>query len=58
MKNPWMSLWMSAAAKNVGTAQGYWMNEVKKQQTLMQKQMAKAVTDEWLKAWGMAPKKK
>ncbi len=32
MKNPWMSFWMSAAAKNVATAQGYWMNEAKKQQ--------------------------
>ncbi len=58
MKNPWMSMWMSAAAKNVATAQGHWMNEAKRQQAVLQKQMTKAATEQLLKAWGMAPKKR
>ena len=32
MKNPWMSLWLSAANKAAGAARGHWMAEARRQQ--------------------------
>jgi hypothetical protein len=42
MKNPFMSMWLSAANKAAGTARGMWMAEGKRQQTAAAKEMAKA----------------
>lgn len=44
MKNPWMSLWLSAANKAVGTSRGLWMAEAQRQQQRMLKEMTKAWT--------------
>ena len=32
MKNPWVSLWLSAANTAAGTARGFWMAEFRRQQ--------------------------
>jgi len=50
VKNPWMSAWLSAANKAAGTASGYWMNEARRQQEVMAREMAKA--------WGLEPSKR
>lgn len=44
MKNPWMSLWLSAANKAAGTGRGLWMAEAQRQQQAFAKEMAKAWT--------------
>jgi hypothetical protein len=38
MKNPWLSLWLSAANSAAGAARGFWTAQVRRQQ--------KAVTNE------------
>jgi hypothetical protein len=35
MKNPWMSMWLSAANKTAGAARGQWMAEAQRQQTAL-----------------------
>ena len=42
MKNPWMSLWLSAANKAAGASRGLWMAEAQRQQAAFAKEMAKA----------------
>jgi hypothetical protein len=42
MKNPWMSLWLSAANKAAGTARGLWMAEARRQQQAFAKELTKA----------------
>ena len=42
MKNPWMSMWLSAANKAAGPTRGLWMAEAKRQQTAFIKEMSKA----------------
>ena len=42
MKNPWMSLWLSAANKAGNTARGMWMAEARRQQQALTKEIAKA----------------
>jgi hypothetical protein len=48
MKNPWMSLWLSAANRAAGTARGLWMAEAQRQQQAFAKEAAKA--------WGLGAK--
>ena len=50
MKNPWVSLWLSAANTAASTARGFWMAEFRRQQ--------KAMYREWARATGLAPRKK
>jgi hypothetical protein len=53
MKNPWMSLWLSAANRAAGTARGMWTAEARRQQQAASREIAKA--------WGLggsASKKK
>ena len=45
MKNPWMSLWLSAANKTAGASRGLWMAEAQRQQ--------QAFTKDVMKAWGL-----
>ena len=45
MKNPWMSLWLSAANKAAGTTRAFWAAEARRQQ--------QALTKEVMKAWGL-----
>ncbi len=42
MKNPFMSMWLSAANKAAGPVRGFWTAEAKRQQTAMVKEAAKA----------------
>lgn len=50
VKNPWMSAWLSAANKSAGTARGYWMNEGRRQQQVMAREVARA--------WGLEPSRR
>lgn len=47
MKNPWMSLWLSAANKAAGTARGLWMAEAQRQQRAFARELARA--------WSLTP---
>ncbi len=40
-KNPWMSVWLSAANTWAGAARGHWSAEVRRQQKKMLSEMAK-----------------
>jgi hypothetical protein len=42
MKNPWMSLWLSAANRAAGSGRGLWMAKARRQQQAFAKEMAKA----------------
>jgi hypothetical protein len=42
MKNPWMSLWLSAANRAAGTARGLWMAEAKRQQQVLAREVVRA----------------
>lgn len=44
MKNPWMSLWLSAANRAAGTARGLWLAEAQKQQQAFARELVKAWT--------------
>lgn len=52
MKNPWMSLWLSAANRAASTARGHWLAEAQRQQRGMAKAAEKALMS------GMSPTKK
>lgn len=39
MKNPWMSLWLSAANSAAGSARAFWTAETRRQQQAMAKAM-------------------
>jgi hypothetical protein len=40
-KNPWMSLWLSAANTWAGAARGFWTAEMQRQQRAMLNEMTK-----------------
>ena len=42
MKNPWMSMWLSAANKAAGAARGFGTAELHRQQKTMAKEAARA----------------
>jgi hypothetical protein len=44
MKNPWMSLWLSAANQAANTARVFWLAEAKRQQQALAKEMTRAAT--------------
>jgi len=41
MRNPWLSLWLSAANTWAGAARGFWAAELQRQQTSMIKEMTR-----------------
>ena len=43
MKNPWMSMWLSAANKAAGAARGFGTAELHRQQKSMAKEGARAI---------------
>ena len=47
MKNPWMSLWLSAANQAAGAARVFWLAEMRRQRRLFMREMART--------WGTAP---
>ena len=48
MKNPFMSLWLSAANRAVGTGTGLWKAAVRRQQTAALNEASKVFTSFWL----------
>ena len=54
MRNPWMSMWLSAANSWAGMARGFWSAEMQRQQTAMLNQMSREVARFWTGSW-MAP---
>ena len=52
MKNPWMSLWLSAANRTAATARGHWLAEAQRQQRALAKATEKAMMS------GISPTKK
>ena len=54
MRNPWMSLWLSAANSWAGASRGLWTAELHRQQTAMANEMVRQSFDFWTRAW-MAP---
>jgi hypothetical protein len=43
MKNPWVSLWLSAANTATSTTRGFWMSEFRRQQKAMEREWARAL---------------
>ena len=54
MRNPWMSLWLSAANSWAGAMRGLWTAELHRQQTAMANEMIRQTIDFWTRT-GMAP---
>ncbi len=44
MKNPFMSMWLSAANRAAGPVRGFWTAEAKRQQSAMVREATKAMT--------------
>lgn len=43
MKNPFLSMWLSAANKAAGSARGFWSAEARRQQNAAVKEMSRAL---------------
>jgi hypothetical protein len=54
MRNPWMSLWLSAANSWAGAMRGLWTAELHRQQTAIANEMIRQTIDFWTRT-GMAP---
>jgi hypothetical protein len=54
MRNPWMSLWLSAANGWAGAMRGLWTAELHRPQTAIANETVRQMTDFWVRAW-MAP---
>ncbi len=54
-KNPWMSLWLSAANSWAGAARGFWSAEMQRQQTAMMNEMTRQMLRLWTGAWLVPP---
>ena len=54
MRNPWMSLWLSAANSWAGAARAFWTAELHRQQTAIANEMVRQMMDFWVRTW-MAP---
>lgn len=44
MKNPWMSMWLSAANSWAGAARGFWTAEMHRQQSAIMNEMVRQST--------------
>jgi hypothetical protein len=53
MKNPWLSLWLSAANSWAGAARGFWMAEMQRQQTAMMSRLIEDTARVWMQAWSL-----
>ncbi len=47
MRNPWLSLWLSAANAWSGAARGFWTAEMHRQQTAMMNEMSRQTVRFW-----------
>ncbi|MGM9482803.1 hypothetical protein ACS5PN_16535 [Roseateles sp. NT4] len=55
-KNPFMSMWLSAASTVAGKARGHATAVVRRQSGAALTQVNQAVTDFWMSAWDAKPK--
>ena len=46
MKNPWLSMWLSAANSSAGAARGFWTAEMRRQQTTMMREATRSLTQD------------
>ena len=53
MKNPWLSMWLSAANAWSGAARGFWTAEMHRQQTAMMNEMMRQTLAFWSQAWSL-----
>lgn len=53
MKNPWLSLWLSAANAWAGAARGFWLAEMQRQQSAMTRQLIEQSARFWPQAWSL-----
>jgi hypothetical protein len=53
MRNPWISLWLSAANSWANAMRGYWTAELHRQQTAMANEMMSQTRNFWAKTWMM-----
>jgi hypothetical protein len=53
MKNPWMSMWLSAANRAAGPARGFWTAEMRRQQNALMNEAGRSLTQD-----RAAPKKR
>jgi hypothetical protein len=44
MKNPWLSLWLSAANSAAGAARGFWTAEMRRQHTAIVNEAGRSAT--------------
>lgn len=51
MKNPWMSVWLSAANQMTSASRGLVAAEMNRQQTAMMKAWGEAWTEAWMGMW-------
>jgi hypothetical protein len=54
MRNPWLSLWLSAANSWAGAIRSFWIAELHRQQAAMANEMIRQTIDFWTRT-GMAP---
>ena len=54
MKNPWLSMWLSAANSAAGAARGFWTAEARRQQNALLNKAERSPT----KGQAAAPKKR
>ena len=54
-KNPWMSLWLSAANAWSGAARGFWTAEMHRQQVAMGSEIARQMVRIWAATWIAPP---
>jgi hypothetical protein len=57
MKNPWMSMWLSAANASAGAARGFWTAEMRRQQNAMLKELTGQTTRSSKSSTGSAKKR-
>ena len=50
-KNPFLSMWLSAANGWTGAGRGFWMAELQRQQALMMKEATAQMIRFWTGAW-------
>jgi hypothetical protein len=44
MKNPWMSMWLSAANRAAGPARGFWTAEMRRQQKALMSEAGRSLS--------------
>jgi hypothetical protein len=46
MKNPWLSMWLSAANSAAGVAGGFWTAEMRRQQNALAREAGRSLTQD------------